>query len=197
MRYQVTFRQMIDDSRQILLRPTLATFRRYGRGGDAIAAAKYVGASAALGALIGYLLALALTGRVGNFAVDLVNLAGGLLSSLLSFFFFVFLVQLIGQWRGGLGEFDSLSYSFALFYAPISLLVLLLTYTLPALFPGLWLTRYLGLIALVAYAFYAWQAIRAGHGLRNNQDTAITLGGAVLAVILINLAFGGMAGGLL
>jgi hypothetical protein len=198
MRYNITFRQMIDDSRQVLLRPTVASFNRYGRGGDALAAAKYVGAALLVGALIGWLASMLLSGGVGNIAVMLVNLVGSVLRGLLSFFFFVFLIQIVGQWQGGMGEFDRLSYSFALFYAPISLIALLLEFALPTLVPGgIGLAPLVGLLALVAYAVYAWQATKAAHAMRDSQRVAITLGGAILALILINLAFGGIAGGLL
>lgn len=194
MRYQITFRQMLDDSRAILTRPSVATFDRYGRGGDALAAAKYVGAAALLGALLGWLIRVALTGSTGNLFVVLVNTATGAIDVLLGFFFFVFLVHLIGQYQGGMGSFDGLAYAFALFVAPISVIVLALELLLPVLVPnGLALARLVRVAEIVLWAVFAWLAIRSVLRMRDNRSILITLGGAVLAMIVLRLIFGGLA----
>lgn len=191
MSLRVGFREMIGQSGALLVRPSQATIGRYSRRGDAIDAAKYVGAASLLGSLLGWLTSIALAGAIGNPAEVLVNAAGRALDTLLGFFFFVFLVQFIGQQQGGLGEFDELAYAFALFAAPIAVLSLLLQIVLPGLGWSA-LARLVPLLALAANAAFAYLAIRAVLHLRSTRSVLITLGGAVVAVLILNLLFRGV-----
>jgi hypothetical protein len=192
-RITVTFRQMIEDSVAVMTRPSIEAFNRYGRRGDAVDAAKYVGAAALVGALIGLLALIGVVGNVGVVLQFLVGTIGSVLQTLLRFFFFVFLIQIIGQQQGGMGEFDNIAYAFALFVAPIAMLETLLVLLLPALGLGGAVTL-VPLIALAAQAFYAYLATQATLRLRRPRQVAITLGGAVAAMLVINLLFRGTAG---
>jgi FtsH-binding integral membrane protein len=107
----MSFLEMLDQSRDIMLNPSVATFERHEQRGTLTNAAIYVGVAALISALIG-----AISGGPAGFL-------SSLLASLAQFFVFTGMVYLLGKSMfGGTGNWDEVAYTFSLFTAPLILL---------------------------------------------------------------------------
>lgn len=168
---------MVQHSREVLTKPSAATFERFEREGTFADALIYVAIAAAISGIFG-----------------LVNGIGGFLSqillTLLGFMVFVYLVHYIGTRQGGSGTLDEVAYSFALFWAPLSVLSALLTLLLVITLVGILLLPLLGLAVLAANVYFGYLAVRSSMNLTESGKAWLTLILAALGVLVFNLIVG-------
>lgn len=188
---------MVQQSIEVITRPSVAAFERYERSGTAREAFIYVGLAAVIGALLKLLLSLHTSAA---YAVGIAVLT--LISTLLGFFVFTFAVNWAGkQFFHGSGSYDEVAYTFALFYAPLSLIAAVL-----GLIPIIGLL--VGLAVLVGYVYYGYLAVQASMNIRDTGQAIILLvigavanwivsaviTGVLAAVVLGSLAMSGAFG---
>lgn len=170
----VPISEMIDQSIKVLSNPTVATFDTYENRGTVRDALIYVG----LGALISGAL---------SFSNGLGGIIGGVISTLVAFFVFVYVVHAFGKSQGGTGTLDQVAYTFSLFWMPLSILsavaVLILTITIV----GILLIPALLLAILAANAYFGYTAVQSSMNLPRGSQAIITL---VVAVIATGIAYG-------
>jgi hypothetical protein len=143
---------MIQQSREVLTQRSVATFEKYENDGTLSDALVYVALAAAITGLFG------LTGGISG-------LIGSILSTLLGFFIFTYLVYFIGKQQGGTGTINEVAYSFALFWAPLSVIFAVLTLVLILTIIGLLLVPIVGIVALVVQIYFAYLAVQSSMNL--------------------------------
>lgn len=114
------------------------------------------------------------------------GIVSGLIGTLLGLFIYIGIVYLLGRAFGGTGKFGELTYDFALFGAPLSVVALLLNY-IP--FIG-WIA---GLALFIYNIYLTYLAIQAGMNLPGNKALYVMLiliGIVVVFVCGIALLFG-------
>ncbi len=168
MTQQVSIPEMVNQSRAIITSPSVATFERYERHGNLTNAAIYVAIAAVIVGILNIF-----SGGIGGLILGLVN-------SLLGFFVFTGLVYFVGQRLfNGTGNWDEVSYTFALFWAPLAVVggLLGLLSAVPVL--G-FLAGLAALIMLVVQAYFGYLAVQSS---MNITDQGKAIGTLVLAVI--------------
>ncbi|MCA9838009.1 MAG: YIP1 family protein, partial [Trueperaceae bacterium] len=98
--------EMIQQSREVVTKPSVASFERYETSGTMQDALIYVAIAAAISGLLG------LGGGIGG-------LISGIVTTLLGFFIFTYLIFWIGKQQGGTGSLDEVAYTFSLFWVPL------------------------------------------------------------------------------
>jgi len=157
---------MIQQSIHVFTRPSVATFERYERAGGLPQAVTYV----LLAAVITGLLTAAQFGVLAWFAQVLVSLAG--------FLVFTGVVYAFGRTQGGTGTLDEVAYTFALFWAPISVVVIVLGFVfgiLKIILIGYLLLALLSLARMLVSVFFAYLAVQSSMNMRDPVRIVITL----------------------
>lgn len=168
---------MLRQSRDVLTRPSVATFERYEKAGTLRDAIVYVALASAITGLFG------LTGGLGGFVA-------GVLATILGFLIFTYLVYWLGKQRGGTGSLDEVAYSFALFWAPLSVLISLVTLVLILTLIGIALVPLVALAGLALDVYFAYLATQASMNLQAGGQTWAVLVFAALGAFLLNLIVG-------
>lgn len=168
---------MISQSRAVLTSPSIATFERYEKAGTLRDAIVYVA------------LASAITGLFG-LAEGLGGFVGGVLTTILGFLIFTYLVYWLGKQRGGTGSLDEVAYSFALFWAPLSILISLVTLVLVLTLIGILLVPLVALAGLALNVYFAYLATQASMNLQAGGQTWAVLLFAALGAFVLNLIVG-------
>jgi Yip1 domain len=190
MRSSVSIPEMIQQSRDVMTNPAVATFERYERQGTMANAAIYV----AVGAAISGVLSL-ITGGIGGLVI-------GVLAGIIGFFVFTGLVYFLGQAiAGGTGSFDEVAYTFSLFSVPLTVIgaVIGLVLGLLAFIPiinilaGL-AALLIGLLMLVIQAYFAYLAVQSSMNIHDQTKAIITLALAVVGAFLVQAIIGGTIG---
>ena len=171
--------EMIHQSRAVLSRPGVATFERYESRGTLQNALVYVALAAALTGLFG--LSEGLGGFVRNILVTLIG-----------FSVFTYFVYWLGKRRGGSGTLDEVAYTFALFWAPLSVLFAVVTLLLVVTLVGVVFLPFVGLAALAANVYFAYLAVQSSMNLRGGATTWAVLGLAALGAFVVNLVVGAL-----
>lgn len=177
----MSFLEMLDQSRDIMLNPSVATFERHEQRGTLVNAATYVGVAALIAALIG-----AISGGPAGFL-------SSLLSSLAQFFVFTGMVYFLGKSMfAGTGNWDEVAYTFSLFTAPLILLgalvglIIVLFSWIPVLNLLVGLAGLVvALLMLAVQIYYAYLAVQSSMNIRTGSQAAITLVLAFLATLLV------------
>lgn len=172
---------MIAHSRDVLTSPSVATFERYEKQGTLRDALIYVAIAAAITGLFG--LAQGLGAFVGN-----------VLGTLLGFLVFTYLVHWLGTQRGGTGTLDEVAYSFALFWAPLAVLVSVVTLILVLTVIGVLLVPLVAIAGLVVEVWFAYMATQSSMNLEPGRQTWVVLVLAALGSALVSLVIGAIAG---
>lgn len=162
-----SIQEMISQSRAVLTRPSVATFERFEAAGTLREAVIYVGVAAAITGVFG--LVDGLGGFLRNIIVTLVG-----------FLVFTYLVNWIGKQRGGSGSLDEVAYSFALFWAPLSVLSGIATLVLVITIIGIFLLPLLALVVLALNVYFAYLAVQSSMNLPGGGTTWMVL---ILAAI--------------
>ena len=172
---------MMSQSRTVLTQPSVATFERFERAGSLADAVIYVALAAAITGVFG--LAEGLGGFVRNVVATVVG-----------FLIFVYLVQWLAERRGGSGTLDEVAYTFALFWAPLSVLVSLVTLLLVLTIVGVLLVPLVAIGGLVLNVWFAYMATQASTNLGAGGSTWGVLLLAALGAFLLNLLVGALLG---
>lgn len=172
---------MIDQSREILTKRNVATFESYENRGGLKQALIYVAIAAGIAGILG----------LSNGISGLIQ---GILSTLVGFFVFTFLVYFIGKQFGGTGTLDQVAYSFALFYAPLSVLFAAITFVLVITLIGIILVPLVAIVAIVANIYFAYIAVQASMNINPGGTAWLTLlfaglGSWVVSTLLISPFF--------
>lgn len=168
MTQQVSIPEMVNQSREIITSPSVATFERYERHGNLTNAAIYVAIAAVIVGILNIF-----SGGIGGLILGVVN-------SLLGFFVFTGLVYFVGQRLfNGTGNWDEVAYTFALFWAPLAIVggLLGLLSAVPVL--G-FLAGLAALIMLVVQAYFGYLAVQSS---MNITDQGKAIGTLIIAVI--------------
>ena len=173
--------EMLRQSRTILTSPSVATFERFEGRGNLADALIYVTIAAAITGVFG------LTEGVGGFLRNIIG-------ALLGFLIFAYLVHWIGSRRGGSGSLDEVAYSFALFWAPLSVLVGVVSFILAITVVGIILIPLVALAALVINVFFAYLAVQSSMNLEGGGPTWSVLIMAALASFVLNLIIAAILG---
>jgi len=193
------FQQMLNASRTILLRPSVATFEEYERDdlGWALIYILIAAVAAAILRAIGATLQrAALEQQIGNLEQQFGNspmlplmrsLMGGgglvftlvftLFAAVIGFFIGVGIIYLLGRAFGGTGTFGEMAYDISLYSAPITVLSALL-----GIIP---IVGGLATLALGIYQIYLyWLSVQAGMNLPGNKALWVILIPILVVVLL-------------
>lgn len=198
------FQQMLNASRAILLRPSVATFEEYERN-DLGWATIYIAISTVIAAILGVISFLLnrpyleqqmrdLQDRLNGeplpaFATTMMGgqsatgaIIGGLIFTLLAFFVWTGLVYLLGRLFGGTGAFGELAYDIALFWAPIAVIRALIGVI--AIGPVAAIGGIIGLIVGLYNIYLSWLSVQSGMNLSPGKAAG------VIAIPLVVLLLG-------
>ncbi len=197
------FQQMLNSSRAVLLRPSVATFEEFERN-DLGWATIYIAIGALISALLGAIsfviqrpfleqqmanlqqqfgsqpLPPILTTFMGGGGLA-VTVAISLLSTLVIYFIWTIFVYLLGRAFGGTGAFGELAYDIALFWAPVSVVSSLIS--VAGIGPLAFLTSLVSLVLLIYNIYLSYLSIQAGMNLPSNRALIVILI-PILVVIL-------------
>ena len=177
---------MLNQSKAVLMRPSVAMFERFERSGGVASAFMYLLLAAIVAGLIAGLFAL-----FYPTLSPLAQFVTRFLRVLISFGIFTGAVYLIGRnFFRGTGTYAEVAYTFALFYVPLAILNTILS-VIPLL--G-WLA---GIIISALLVFFGWVAVQSSTNIRDQQKAAITLllsGIAywLVSIIVLPLIFNGL-----
>src|SRR6056297_2304096 len=161
----ISITDMIAQSRDILASRSVAAFERHEKSGTLRDAVAYVALAGAITGLFG------LSEGIGGFI-------GNIVFTILGFLIFTYIVHWLGSRRGGTGTLDEVAYSFALFWAPLSVLISVIT-----------------LVAIAGIAlnvYFAYLATQASMNLSPGGQTWGVLLLAALASFVLNAAIGAL-----
>jgi len=164
---------MLAHSRQVLTERNVEAFERVEKEGTLLDAIVYVAIAAALSSLFSLVLG------PGAFLSTLV-------STVLGFVVFVYIVHWWGTQRGGTGTVDEVAYSFALFWAPLAVLLGVVSLALAITIVGIVLIPVAFLAFLVLDVWFAYMATQASLNLTPGWPTWSVLLVAALASFLVN-----------
>lgn len=181
MAARTSITEMISQSRMVLTSPSVATFERFESRGSLTDAILYVAIAAAVTGIFG--LGEGLSGFVAN-----------VLGAIVGFLVFTYLVHLIGKRRGGTGTLDEVAYSFALFWAPLSVLVAVVSLLLIITVIGVVLLPLVTLAALAANVYFAYLAVQSSMNLSTGGQTWGVLLLAALGSLLFSLVIAAILG---
>lgn len=173
--------EMLRQSRAILTSPSVANFERFEGRGNLADALIYVTVAAAITGVFG------LAEGIGGFLRNI-------LGALLGFLIFTYLVHWIGTRRGGTGTVDEVAYSFALFWAPLSVLFGVAAFLLAITIIGIVLIPLVLLAAFVINIFFAYLAVQSSLNLEGGGPTWTVLILAAVASLVLNLIVGALLG---
>jgi hypothetical protein len=170
---------MLAQSQEVLTKPSVATFERFEDRGTLADALIYVAVAAAITGVFG------LTGGLGGFV-------GNILATLLGFFAFTFLVYWLGRQRGGTGTLNQVAYSFALFWAPLSVLFGVLSFVLLITIIGILALPLVAIAALVANVYFAYLAVQSSLNLQGGGTVWVVLLLAAIGTFAVNMLVAAM-----
>ncbi|MEX2534182.1 MAG: YIP1 family protein [Trueperaceae bacterium] len=165
---------MLSQSRTVLTSPSVATFERFEGRGTLRDALIYVAIAAAISGVFG------LSEGVGGFLRNVI-------STLVGFLVFTYLVHWIGKQRGGTGTLDEVAYSFALFWAPLSVIFGVVTLVLLITIIGVFLLPLVALAALALNVYFGYLAVQSSMNLSGGGTTWTVLLLAGLGSFVVNL----------
>ena len=168
---------MINQSMEVLSKRDVPTFEKYEDKGTVREAIIYIGLAAILSGLLG------LGGGIGGFL-------NGIISTILGFLVFTYVVFYFGKTQGGTGSFDQVAYSFALFWAPLAVLFAAVTLVLVVTLIGLIFVPLVAIVAIAANVYFAYMAVQSSMNLRESNKIWITLVVAFVATVVAQLIIG-------
>ena len=112
------FSDMISQSIDILTHPSVATFEKYEKQGDITQSLVYVGTASVIAGLVAFIF-----GIFGGIGSAIYGLIVGIVSTLVSFYVFAWLIHYVGRMQGGTGAQPDVFYTVALYTAPLRAIV--------------------------------------------------------------------------
>jgi hypothetical protein len=179
MTQQVSIPEMINQSREIMTNPSVATFERYERHGNVTNAAIYVAIAAAITGIL-------------NFSGGLSGIVIGLVNALLGFFVFTGLVYFVGQRLfNGTGNWDEVAYTFSLFWAPLAVVGGLLALLGAIPFLG-FLADLASFVVLIAQVYFGYIAVQSSMNFADQGKAIGTLALAFIGTLMFYFMIGFM-----
>ncbi|GIW24215.1 YIP1 family protein [Meiothermus sp.] len=169
-----TVMNMVSQSIQVLTKPSVETFEQYENKGTLREAVIYVLVAAVITGLF------SLSGGVGAFL-------NGIIGTIVGFLVFTYLVHYVGKSQGGTGTLDNVAYTFALFWAPINVLIAVVSLILIISIIGIFLVPLLVVAALVINVYFAYLAVQSSMNLRESGKIWITLAVAFVGTLLASM----------
>ncbi len=170
---------MFTQSRDVLTNRSVAAFERHEKSGTLRDAVAYVALAGAITGLFG------LTDGLGGFIANI-------LFTILGFLIFTYIVHWLGSRRGGTGTLDEVAYSFALFWAPLSVLISIVTLILILTLVGVLLIPLVAIAGIALNVYFAYLATQSSMNLAPGGQTWGVLALAALASFLLNAAIGAL-----
>lgn len=179
MNVQSSLNEMVTQSRDVLVNPSVPTFDRYERRGTMSNAAVYIGIAAVISTVLGLIGAL----LPGLPNVSVGGVLGSLLTALTQFFVFTGMVYFLGKnMYGGSGTWDEVAYTFSLFIAPLIVVgaAIGLIVSLFAWIPIINLligfaAALIGILLLIVQIYYGYLAVQSSMNLRDQTQAIIVL----------------------
>ena len=165
--------EMIQQSREVVTKPSVASFERYETSGTMQDALIYVAIAAAISGLLG------LGGGIGG-------LISGIVTTLLGFFIFTYLIFWIGKQQGGTGSLDEVAYTFSLFWVPLSVIGGIATLILTITVIGIVFLPILVIAIMIANIYFAYLAVQSSMNLPAGGKTWLVLILAALGAGVVN-----------
>jgi len=156
------FNKMVSQSRQVILGSSASSFEKYENDGGLKEALIYMTIAAVLTGLLG--LGGGLRGLISN-----------IITTLIGFLAFVYLVYFVGKQQGGTGTLDQVAYTFSLFWAPVSVLFAAITLVLLITIVGILFIPIVAILALIANIYFAAIATKTSMNLEDQSKIWITL----------------------
>ena len=169
--------EMINQSRDVLTKPSVATFERYESQGSLVDAMVYVAIAAGITGIFG------LSDGISGFM-------SGVLVTVLGFLVFTYLVYYIGKQQGGSGSLDEVAYTFSLFWAPLAVIFGILTFVLLITIIGILLIPVVGILAIVVNIYFAYLAVQSSMNLPPSGKVWMVLLLAAVGSFVVNIIIG-------
>lgn len=189
------FQQMLNSSRAVLLRPSVATFEEFERP-ELGWATIYIAIGAIISALLGAISFIIQRPFIEQQMRDLeqqlggqplppfvttfmgggglaVTMATSLLGTLVIYFIWTGFVYLLGRAFGGTGSFSELAYDISLFWAPVSVISSLIS--VAGIGPLAYLTGLVSLVLSIYNIYLSYLSIQAGMNLPSNRALIVIL----------------------
>lgn len=167
--------EMLNQSVQVITKPSVATFEQYEDKGTMREALIYVAVGAAI------------SGIFGIFSSGLLGFLAGIASTLVGFFVFTYVVHWFGKQQGGTGSLDHVAYTFSLFWVPIGLLGAVLALVLAISIVGLLLIWAVPLVIIAAYIYYGYLAVQSSMNIHDNGKAIVTMLVAGAATFVVQI----------
>ncbi|MBO1437775.1 YIP1 family protein [Meiothermus sp. CFH 77666] len=174
-----TVMNMVSQSIQVLTKPSVETFEQYENKGTLREAVIYV------------LIAAVITG-IFNLGSGLGAFLNGIIGTIVGFLIFTYLVHYVGKTQGGTGSLDNVAYTFALFWAPINVMVAVVSLILLITLIGIFLIPLLAIGALVINVYFAYLAVQSSMNLRESGKIWITLAVAFVGTLIASMIIAGI-----
>jgi hypothetical protein len=179
MAARISISDMIAQSRDVLASRSVAAFERHETSGTLRDAVAYVALAGAITGLFG------LSEGIGGFIANIVF-------TILGFLVFTYIVHWLGSRRGGTGTLDEVAYSFALFWAPLSVLISVVTLVLILTLVGVLLIPLVAIAGIALNVYFAYLATQASMNLAPGGPTWGVLLLAALASFALNALIGAL-----
>ncbi|MGL4612161.1 MAG: YIP1 family protein [Trueperaceae bacterium] len=176
---QATIADMMSQTRDVISKRDVATFEAHENKGGLQQALIYTAIAAAI---------------AGIFGLDdgLRGFVNGVLTTLIGFLTFVYLVFWIGKQQGGTGTLNQVAYSFSLYWVPLSIVFGIITFVLVITIVGVALLPLVGILFLISNIYFAYLATKASMNLSNNSKIWLTLVLASIGLWLIQAVVSGI-----
>lgn len=174
-----TIKNMISQSIQVLTKRDKATFEQFENKGTVREAVIYVLVAALITGLFG------LAGGIGGFI-------SSVLTTVIGFLVFSYLVQLVGKSQGGTGTFDQVAYTLSLIWAPLSVIFALVTLILVITLIGIFLVPLVAIAYLVVVIWLSHMVVQTSMNISDSGKAWITLVVAAIGSFIVNWIIGAL-----
>jgi len=172
-----TIKDMIAQSMQVLSKRDKATFEQFEGKGTVREAVIYVLVAAVITGLFG------LTGGFGGFL-------RGIITTLIGFLVFAYLIFYVGKAQGGTGTFDQVAYTLSLIWSPLSVIFAVVTLVLVITLIGIFLVPLVAIAYLVVVIWLSHMAVQTSMNISDSGKAWITLVVAAIGAFIINAIIG-------
>jgi hypothetical protein len=164
--------EMVQQSIQVLSKPSPQTFEAFENRGTMRDALIYVAVGAAISGLL-------------SLPAGLGAAIGSVIATVASFFVFVYVVHYVGTTQGGTGTLDQVAYTFSLFWIPLQIVAALVGLVLIITLVGILLLPLLSIAAIAASAYFAYLASQSSLNLTDTTKIVISLLAGIVASALV------------
>jgi Yip1 domain len=173
--------EMFNQSIQVISKPSVAQFEELENKGTMREAIIYVAIGAAISGLLG--LGGGISGLLAN-----------VISALVGFFVFAYVVHAFGKSQGGTGTLDQVAYTFSLFWVPLNIAFALLSLVLIITLIGILLLPLVGILAIAANVYFAYLAVQSSMNMTDTNKVWLTLVVAFVATLVVTFVITGIFG---